>query len=62
MQRDEDIREWRPQWNEPDTLGAIRPGHMDHLSAQAEKILSGIHQIGQALSDFNLINRIKTAN
>ena len=41
----------------PTLLSQYVKGHKKPSPAQTEKILSGIHQIGQELSDINLIYR-----
>ena len=42
----------------PTLLSQYVQGHKKPSKAQTEKILSGIHQIGQELSEINLIYRI----
>lgn len=42
----------------PTLLSQYVQGHKKPSKAQTEKILSGIHQIGQELSEINLIHRI----
>ncbi len=41
----------------PSLLSQYVQGHKKPSDKQTEKILSGIHQIGQELSEINLINR-----
>lgn len=42
----------------PTLLSQYVQGHKKPSKAQTEKILSGIHQIGQELSEINLIHRV----